>query len=130
MTVIESLHDNAVADAELLRSNDALGDQFKIAREVDFDFETSDGERANLFAEFMNGKNYGRATVTSIDGGNSRILVVIEMPITQHLICSVSGLMLCLSRLFQVEYKGWGSVVQKSNRRSFDSSRHAGTRSG
>jgi|GEM_PF-3875287 len=36
----------------------------------------------------------------------------IRMPITQPVICSVSALMVCLARLFSVEYDGWGSVVQ------------------
>lgn len=113
MTMFALLHQTALADADLLRKNDALGDAFTIAREVDFAFATRDKQRAADFAEFVNGKSYGSAAVRKITDDNFQVLVLITMPITQHLIGCVSGFMLCLSRLFQIEYLGWGSVVQK-----------------
>lgn len=113
MTMLESLRDTALADTDLLRKNDELGDIFTIARQVDFAFKTADRQRADDFAEFVNGKSYGTAAVSKITDGHFRILVLITMPITQHLIGCVSGFMLCLSRLFQIDYLGWGSVVQK-----------------
>jgi len=113
MTMFELLHHNALADTDLLRKNDKLGDIFTIAREVDFAFETRDRQRADDFAQFVNGKSYGKAAVSKIREDHFRVLVLTTMPITQHLIGCVSGFMLCLSRLFQIEYLGWGSVVQK-----------------
>jgi hypothetical protein len=114
MTLFELLTQTALADTDLLRKNDAMGDTFTMAREVDFAFETKDKQRADDFAEFVNGKSYGNAAVREIREDNFQVLVLITMPITQHLIGCVSGFMLCLSRLFQIEYLGWGSVVQKS----------------
>ena len=113
MTMFELLHQTAQADTDLLRKNDEMGDIFTIAREVDFAFETGDRLRADDFAEFVNGKSYGKAAVSKITDDNFRVLVLITMPITQHLVGCVSGFMLCLSRLFQIEYLGWGSIVQK-----------------
>jgi len=57
----------------------------------------------------VNGKHYGVAKVSDVEDGRYRILVLITMPITQHLICSVSGFMLCLSR-FQAGRK-WGPAT-------------------
>ena len=37
---------------------------FTVAREVDFAFQTSDRQRQNHFAEFVNGKSYGTAAVS------------------------------------------------------------------
>lgn len=111
--MFDLLHQNAVSDTDLLRQNDELGDTFTIAREVDFSFETDDRERADDLAKFVNGKSYGAAAVSELTDGRFRVLVLITMPITQHLIGCVSGFMLCLSRLFQIDYLGWGSVVQK-----------------
>lgn len=111
--MLELLTQNALADTDLLRQNDKLGDIFTTAREVDFAFETGDGQRADDFAEFVNGKSYGTAAVSKLKDGRFRVLVLITMPITQHSIGCVSGFMLCLSRLFQIDYLGWGSVVQK-----------------
>ena len=91
-----------------------MGDTFTIAREVDFAFETKDKQRANDFADFVNGKSYGNAVVRKVTDDNFQVLVLITMPIAQPLIGCVSGFMLCLSRLFHIEYLGWGSVVQKS----------------
>ena len=113
MTMFELLTQTALADTDLLRKNNAMGDTFTIAREVDFAFETKDKQRAEDFAEFVNGKSYGDAAVRKIRD-NFQVLVLITMPITQHLIGCISGFMLCLSRLFQTEYLGWGSAVQKS----------------
>jgi len=113
MTMFERLTQNALADTDLLRKNDQLGDTFTIAREVDFAFETGDRQRADDFAEFVNGKSYGTAAARQLADGRFQVIVLITMPITQHLIGCVSGFMVCLSRLFQIEYLGWGSVVQK-----------------
>jgi hypothetical protein len=113
MTLFDLLTQTAKADTDLLRQNDQAGDAFATPREVDFAFESAERENADDFAEFVNGKQYGRATVTNLEGGRCRILVFITMPVTQHLICSVSGFMLCLSRIFLIDYQGWGSVIQK-----------------
>jgi regulator of RNase E activity RraB len=113
MTMFDLLTRTAEADTDLLRKNDELGDVFSQARQVDFAFETVERKRADDFAEFVIGQSYGTAEVTEMEEGRFRILVAITMPINQHIICCVSGFMLCLSRLFQVDYQGWGSVVQR-----------------
>jgi len=113
MTMFELLYQNTLADTDLLRKNDKLGDIFTTAREVDFAFETGEKERADDFAEYVNGKSYGTAAVSKIEDGRFRVLVLISMPITQNVIGCVSGFMVCLSRLFQIDYLGWGSVIQK-----------------
>jgi hypothetical protein len=114
MTMFDRLTETAKSDADLLRLNDQKGDIFDKPREVDFAFETSDRERAKDFAEFVNGKSYGTAQLTETDLAGFRITVLITMPINQNLINSVSGFMLCLSRLFQIDYLRWGSVIQTS----------------
>jgi hypothetical protein len=62
---------------------------------------------------FVGDNQYGVATVQEDDGGLS-VLVVSHMPITQNVICSVSALMRCLAAIFDVEYDGWGSTIQRS----------------
>lgn len=111
-TMFDLLHENAVADRELLLRKDELGDRFDRLRDVDFAFKTPQEENARDLAEFINGKSFGSATVRDDGDGLYWVLVVIEMPITQHVVQCISGFMLCLSRLFQVEYDGWGSVTQ------------------
>jgi hypothetical protein len=113
MTLFDLLTQTAKADTELLRSHNKWSDVLSVPREVDFSFETQERDRAKDFAEFVNGKQYGVAKITKLEDGQFRVLVLITMPITQHLICSVSGFVVCLSRLFQVDYQGWGSIVQR-----------------
>jgi hypothetical protein len=36
------------------------------------------------------------------------------MPITQPLLCSVSRFMVSLGKLYQIEYDGWGSIIQNT----------------
>ena len=114
MSLFDLLTETAKADTELLRSNDSLGDVFTAPREVDFSFNSAKRENAEDFAEFVNGKQYGVARVTELENGQFGVQVFITMPVTQHLICSVSGFMLCLSRVFLIDYEGWGSVIQGS----------------
>jgi hypothetical protein len=110
--LFDLLHENALADTELLRRKDESGDIFRYARDVDFAFKTLDEKRARDLAEYINGKSFGAASVRGGEDGVFWILVVISMPITQQVLNCTSAFMLCLSRLFQVEYDGWGSVAK------------------
>jgi hypothetical protein len=112
MTLFDELHRNALADNDVLFKNDAEGDIFTKSRDVDFAFKAVEKENAEDLCAFINGKNFGKASVTQADGGLYWVIVVIHMPITQNVVCSVSGFMVCLGRLFRVEYDGWGSVMQ------------------
>jgi hypothetical protein len=106
------LHENALADNDLLRKNDAAGDDFTKPRDVDFAFKTNERSRAEDICEYINGKNLGSATVQESEG-TFWVVAVIHMPITQNVLCNVSAFMVCLSRLFQVEYDCGGSIIQK-----------------
>ena len=116
MTLFDLLHENALADNEALRLSDKQSDVFSRPRDVDFAFKTSDRERAQDLAEYINGKNFGTATIRENKDGIYWVMAVVRMPITQQVLCCVSGFMLCLSRLFQVDYDGWGSLVQRDER--------------
>lgn len=110
-SIVELLLDTAKADTDLLLQNDARGDVLATPRKVDFLLRAPTADKAQLVADFINDNRYGDATVVNDQHGH-RIQVVIEMPITQHVICSVSGLMACVSKIFDVEYDGWGSVIR------------------
>jgi len=114
MNMFERLTQTAAADRELLLIKDKAGDIFNTPRQVDFAFETNEKENAKDFADFINGKSYGAAEVSEIEPGHFRVLVLITMPINQNIMNSVSGFMLCLSRLFKIDYLGWGSINQIS----------------
>jgi hypothetical protein len=113
MAVTDDLLRNAYEDTELLKKNDALGDNFSIARDVDFVIKTPDRAKAEIIRSFAEDNQYGVARVEEGDG-EFRVLVVINMPITQHVLCSVSALMACLAALFRAEYDGWGCTIQRS----------------
>ncbi|MEL7167851.1 MAG: ribonuclease E inhibitor RraB [Bacteroidota bacterium] len=110
-SIVELLLDTAKADTDLLLQNDARGDILATPRRVDFLLRASTAEKAELVADFINDNRYGNATIVN-DQDGPRIQVEIDMPITQHVICSVSGLMACISKVFDIEYDGWGSVIQ------------------
>ena len=80
---------------------------------MDFLLRAPSEDKSLLVTDFINDYCYGKATAISDDDGH-RISVRIMMPITQHVICSVSGFMACLSKLYDLEYDGWGSVIQKN----------------
>ena len=111
MSTIQHLMDNAMADVDLLTKNDARGDVFACPRVVDFYLYAPDQEKADLVAGFVNDFGFGAATVDS-QTCNHRILIQIEMPTTQHVLQSVSGFMQCLADIYELEYDGWGCVLQ------------------
>jgi len=112
MHIIDELRENALADIDLLRKNDARGDMFTESRDVDFAFKTSDRKRAETLYDSIKEMNFGNPSIRIDDNGLSWIVNVIHMPITQSVLSCVSGFMVCLGKLFQVEFDGWGSVIQ------------------
>ncbi len=111
MSVVEHLLDTARADTDLLLQNGARGDDFAKPRVVDNLLLSDEQDQANLVRDFVNDNRYGDAVVESVDGC-FRELVQIEMPTTQSVLCSVSGLMVCLAASHGLEFDGWGCVLQ------------------
>lgn len=111
MSAVETLLNTAYEDTQLLTKNDQLGDDFSISRAVDFVLIAKDQSKANTVASFISDNQYAHTSVSEIDGV-FRIIATIDMPSTQQLICSVSGLMACIAELFSIDYNGWGCVIQ------------------
>jgi hypothetical protein len=109
--MVQTLMDVAQADMDVLLMNDRHGDQFALPREVDFMLRAPSAEKADLVTNFINDFQYGNATTVHDDTGHS-VRVLITMPITQHVLFCVSGFMACLAKLYNLEYDGWGSVIQ------------------
>lgn len=110
-SIVDVLLETSQADTDLLLKNDARGDVLATPRSVDFLLRAPTAEKAELVANFINDNRYGVATTSSDEHGH-RVAVIVEMPITQHVLCSVSGLMACIGKIFGVEYDGWGSIIQ------------------
>jgi len=113
--IIDQLFATAEADNEALLRNNSLGDVFDIPRDVDFVFKCSDALRAHWICDFLNRLNYAHANSQQTSESEWRVTAFIHMPINQPLICSVSALMVFLAGAFDVEYDGWGSVIQKGD---------------
>ena len=111
MHLVDQLLDNARSDTDLLLKNDALGDNFAVPRDIDFLLLAPDEAKANLVRDFVNDNQYGVATVQAHEVGFG-ILVVVHMAPQQHVLCSVSALMVCICKIFDIEYDGWGCVLQ------------------
>ena len=111
MAVLDILVATAVSDTDLLRKLDAQGDRFSVARDVEFLLKAPSADKARVVADFINDHQYGVATAQDLEDSPS-VLVVVNMPIEQHAIQSVSGFMACVCELFGLDYDGWGCVVQ------------------
>jgi hypothetical protein len=102
----------AVADTDVLRSLDENGDQFARFREVDFLLIAPSREKADIIASFINDHAYGKASSKEVEG-TFRVQVLVQMPVTQEVILSVSGFMACIAHLFGASYDGWGCSPQR-----------------
>jgi len=111
MPIVQDLMDAAVSDVDVLYLLDAQGDDFSKFRDVDFLFRCPDKEKADILASFINEYHYGVATAFH-DDEESTVQVIINMPVQQHIILSVSGFMTCLATLYGSELDGWGCVAQ------------------
>ena len=114
MSIVELLLDTARADTELLITNDEHGDQFTVPRTVDFLLIADTAEAADTVASFITDNRYAECRIEETDDGKFRILAQLEMPITQNVACAVSGLFACVSKIFNVEYDGWGCEIRST----------------
>lgn len=112
MTIIEELMDAAKADVSVLKSLDSQGDDFTRFRDVDFLIEAPSKENAELICGFINDFNYGLASVEGERDGVYFVEVIVNMPVTQNIISSVSGFMVCVASLFEGSLNGWGCCAQ------------------
>lgn len=112
MAFVNNLVDVAVSDTDVLRALDEQGDDFSIARDVDFFLRAPDKDKAELVCSFINDYSYGAATVQMSDG-NHAVAVIIHMPVTQNVILSISGFMETICQIYGLDYDGWGCVAQR-----------------
>jgi hypothetical protein len=119
MAIVDTLLKTAFEDTQLLLKNNSLGNQFSIPRDVDFTLVAPDEAKATTVCQFINDNQYGVARVENT-AGQIRIVVAIHMPIEQHILCSVSGLMASIAEIFGLQYSGWGSVVAKPSNQSLE----------
>lgn len=98
-------------DTQLLIGNDEKGDIFSIYRDIDYIFYAKNEDKAISVVSFIEENHYGDASFEKVNG-KYRIMVTINMPSTQNIVCSISGLMACIAILFSIEYDGWGCVLQ------------------
>jgi len=111
MAVIEKLMESVEADINVLHALDRQGDRFSISRPVDFLLRAESREKAVLVAGFINDYQSGIAKANEDENGHS-IQVLINTPVEQNVILSISGFMLCIAELYGLEYDGWGCTAQ------------------
>jgi hypothetical protein len=116
MSVVKLLMDTAVEDSRLLVKNQELGDRADVPRDIEFVLYAKDEEKANLVASFVTDYRYGRPSVERVEHEGVvswRLLITIYAPTTENVVMTLSAFMVCLSKLYDLEYDGWGSIIHK-----------------
>ena len=117
MSIATLLMDTAVGDSQLYFKNLDMGDRPEIPRDIDFCFYAKNEERAKLVASFVTDYRYGiPAAVERIErqGTTSwRLIIKIHTPMTENVIMALSGFMVCLADMYDLDYDGWGCIIQK-----------------
>jgi hypothetical protein len=111
---VDCLLDNAYQDTQVLLVNEKEGDQFTVARDVEFIFRASDKAKAETVSSFIKDNRYADSTTIIQDGQQSELRVIIHMPLRQPVLCSVSALMACLGEIFDIEYDGWSADIKRT----------------
>lgn len=111
MNILETLLQTAYQDTQSLKANDEKGDDFSVIRNIEFILNTDEKDKAGTVTKFINDHRYGEATFEQIEA-KYRISVIVNMPSSQHVVCSVSALMACIATLFTVDYEGWVCAIQ------------------
>lgn len=116
MNVVAVLLEDAIENKKLLNLNQERGDRPEIPRDLDFVLYAKDEVRAKLVANFINDNHYGKPSIQHIDSRREfgwRLTVVIYSPTTENVVQTLSGFMVCLSKLYDLDYDGWGCVLMK-----------------
>ena len=116
MSVVKLLMDTAVEDSRLLVKNQELGDRPEVPRDVEFIFYAKDEEKAKLVASFITDYRYGRPSVRNIERRGEfawEVMVTINTPTTENVVMTLSAFMVCLAQLFDLDYDGWGSTINR-----------------
>lgn len=114
MSIVDKLLDCAAADVDLVAANAAKGDRQGTFRDIDFLLIAPNRDKAEIVSSFVADNRYGTATIEpEPDSSRWRVQVVVNAPATEQVVCSISGLMTCLTELFDLEYDGWGCVLQR-----------------
>src|SRR4051812_42684626 len=117
MSIVQLLIDTAVEDSQLLVKNQEMGDRAEIPRDLDFVFWAKDETKARLVADFVADYRYGRpfleGRVKERGEYSWRLRITIHSAMTEHVAMTLSAFMVCLSKLYDLDYDGWGCVVQK-----------------
>ena len=111
MNILETLLQTAYQDTQSLKANDEKGDDFSVTRNIEFILNTDEKDKAEAVTKFINDHRYGEANF-ELTGEQYRISVIVNMPSSQHIVCSISALMTCIAYLFTVDYDGWDSTIQ------------------
>lgn len=115
-SIVQSLMDTAVADSQLLVTNQEAGDRAEIPRDIDFVLYAKDEEKAKLLASFVTDYRYGRPSIQRVDHQGVvswRLLITIHAPTTEHVAMTLSAFMVCLSQLYGLDYDGWESDIKR-----------------
>ena len=116
MSIAKLLMDTAVKDSQLYFKNQELGDHSEVPRDIDFYLYANNEERAKLVAGFVTDYRYGRPSLERVEHRGAvswRLLIRIHAPQTENIIMTLSGFMVCLAQIYNLDYDGWGCVVQK-----------------
>ena len=117
MNAVELLRETAASDKDLIHQNRELGDNPEIPRELDFVLRAKTEERARLVRDFVIDNMYGRPSIERInsdDGSVSwQLVVAIHASARPEVVCTLSAFMVCLSKIYDLEYDGWGCVIQR-----------------
>lgn len=118
MHIVEQLLDTAYQDSELLIRIESQGDNPHIIREVDFALMAPNKKAAETVCSFINDNRYGEARVEDTGDEETRIVVIVNIPLYQNIVSSMSANFVSLSHLFSVDYIGWGCCVQTEEQES------------
>jgi len=116
MHIVECLLETAVEDNQLLIRNQELGDRPEVPRDIDFVLYAKNQERAELIASFVTDNHYGQPSVERVEYKGTatwQLLITINAPTTEHVIMPISAFMVFLAQLYDLEYDGWSSMIQK-----------------
>jgi len=111
--ITDTLLDNAYQDTQVLVVNEKEGDQFSVARDVEFILRTEDKTKAETVRSFITDNRYADSVTIVPAGQHSELRVTVHMPLRQPVLCSVSALMACLGQIFDIDYDGWSADIKR-----------------
>ena len=106
MHIVEKLLSTSHQDNEQLQQLKSIAANLDVKHTLEYRLNTKHQKQAEIVCSFVNYNGYGDAAIEA-NGTLFDIVIEIQTPLLDNVICSLSANLVFVADFFSVEYGGW-----------------------